>query len=94
MTEQITFECADCGEIVTLSSLSRGSVKRAGSTTRSQALMVLDPAEQVCQFCEDDESDSESYDAEHFRGRTDVERFEFSGLTPDPARLQAYLNSN
>jgi hypothetical protein len=85
------FECSLCGEVRPIRELSRDALHRAGTTNRTQAVMVLDPSELVCQQCQDDDDE---YDAEYFHGRTDVERFELSGITLDPARLQAYLLNN
>lgn len=91
---EVLFECSLCGELLPIGTLSRGSYKKAGTHSRAKALLVLNPESVVCQPCEDDETEYDMPTVSSFHGRTDRERFEFSGTTPDPGMLQAYLLSH
>jgi hypothetical protein len=68
--------------------LADSCLNAAGVDDQEQAIAILSE-DVLCRQCE--QEDAELYGVlGEFLGLTEVERFEFSGLTIDPARLQAY----
>jgi len=88
----LTFKCSDCGERLPLSRLSIFSQDLADADTPTEALISLPAEDVLCDLCAEDVDDDLSEPAPPYRN--DVEAWEFSGLSIDPARLQAYYLSN
>jgi hypothetical protein len=79
-----------------VSKLSRPSLSAAGTNSRLEALKVLLPDDLLCTRCAEitewliEEETTERKP----QGRTEFEKWLFSGLTVDPAKLQAYYLSH
>jgi hypothetical protein len=75
------FTCVCCGDDTEVRFLSRGSLEKAGTLTRRQALEVLPEIDQVCQFCEDDQTDDVE-DPLGFFGTCTLDGLYLSDATP------------
>ena len=76
-----SFICAECGEKVHLTHLSRYSMSLVGTASRLTALEALEDDGKVCTRCSLHLDESLPESSWQIRpGRTDIERFEFSGL--------------
>jgi hypothetical protein len=80
------FTCAVCGEVVSLGELAKSCVRKSGAQSKLAAVLTLLPEDIVCRFCAetDDELEGLSLTGERL-GRSEVERWNLSGLTIDPA---------
>jgi hypothetical protein len=96
MRKTRTFECADCEGRFPLTRLSDASLRQSGSLTRLVAFFALPADQLVCDACADEwvEMDGDEYYLDGaYVGRTDRERFEFSGIMISPERMSAYRQS-